>query len=141
MTARYFSVDEANAMIPSLEAAFARTMQLRAQLRTIYQQLRAAGQVSEAGEQLPDPSYKLSPSMMRRRALARGLAELLRAEVDAIQTLGCVIKDLETGSVDWLAQFDGRDIYLCWKYGEREVSHWHDIEAGFVGRRPVSDLP
>jgi hypothetical protein len=46
-----------------------------------------------------------------------------------------VIKDINSGLVDFLAQREGRDIYLCWQYGEDHIRHWHDLDAGFAGRQ------
>jgi hypothetical protein len=51
-----------------------------------------------------------------------------------------VIKDLEIGLVDWPAWHENRQIWLCWRYGETEVGYWHDMNTGFSGRRPVSEL-
>ncbi len=48
-----------------------------------------------------------------------------------IQALGGMIKDLNDGLVDFPALRDGREVYLCWKYGRAEIEFWHEIEAGF----------
>ena len=130
-------------------------MQLRAQLKTLYGRLDAAGHppreedVREAGAALPPTRGKkreargrgdVPVDVQRDLAVFRGLVETLREQVDEIQGTGCIIKDLEVGLVDWLAVHHGREVLLCWKYGEREVAFWHDLESGFAGRRPVSEL-
>ena len=57
--------------------------------------------------------------------------------VHRIQDLGIHIKDINTGLMDFPALHEGREVYLCWRYGEPRVEYWHDIEAGFSGRQPI----
>jgi len=54
--------------------------------------------------------------------------------------MGCVIKDFEMGLIDFYSMFDGRDIFLCWKLGEKKIKFWHDIDAGYMGRKPIFEL-
>jgi hypothetical protein len=51
--------------------------------------------------------------------------------------MGCVLKDMDQGLVDFLTRRDGREVYLCWRYGEERVAYWHELQAGFAGRRPL----
>lgn len=57
--------------------------------------------------------------------------------VREIQATGAILKDLNLGLVDFPALREGREIYLCWKYGEGEIGFWHEVEDGFAGRQPV----
>lgn len=63
------------------------------------------------------------------------------AEIEAllaeIQTFGCVVKDLNGGLLDFLSERNGRDVFLCWRYGEPAISFYHELHTGFNGRRPV----
>ena len=68
-------------------------------------------------------------------ALAR-----LEALVDELSTVGVELKDYQAGLIDFVGRHDGRDVYLCWKLGEERITHWHEISAGFSGRKPVSLL-
>ena len=54
-----------------------------------------------------------------------------------ILATGVQIKDINTGLMDFSALRQGREVYLCWKYGEEKIEFWHEIEAGFVGRQPI----
>ena len=63
----------------------------------------------------------------------------LEAGVKGIGQLGVVVKDVDSGLVDFLARRQGRQVYICWRYGEDGLVYWHDIEAGFAGRRLISD--
>lgn len=61
----------------------------------------------------------------------------LDAMYHQVQDMGIEIKDLTIGLIDFTALHDGREVYLCWKYGEGEIQFWHEIEAGFAGRQII----
>jgi hypothetical protein len=63
--------------------------------------------------------------------------EKLDALIHQIQDIGAQIKDINTGLLDFSALKDGREVYLCWQYGEDDIQFWHEIEAGFAGRQPI----
>ncbi len=54
-----------------------------------------------------------------------------------MQGLGLELRDIDAGLVDFPCQRDGRVVYLCWRYGEDAIRFWHDLDAGFAGRRPL----
>jgi hypothetical protein len=54
-----------------------------------------------------------------------------------IQDMGIEVKDLAIGLIDFVALHDGREVYLCWKYGEENIEFWHEIETGFSGRQLI----
>jgi hypothetical protein len=56
---------------------------------------------------------------------------------EALERLDIVVRDLDRGLVDFPAVIDGREVYLCWLLDEPAVTHWHAIESGFAGRRPL----
>ena len=62
--------------------------------------------------------------------------EIVRC-VNAIHERGAIVKDLDTGLVDFPALREGEEILLCWRLGEEQVAHWHGLEEGFAGRRPL----
>ena len=61
----------------------------------------------------------------------------LDALLHRVQDMGIEVKDMMIGLVDFPALRDGREVYLCWKYGEDRIQFWHEIEAGFSGRQPI----
>ena len=65
----------------------------------------------------------------------------LRALIEQVQEMGCVIKDLDIGLIDFPTLFRGVEVYLCWKLGESEVGHWHRHDEGYDSRRPLTELP
>ncbi|MEX1017247.1 MAG: DUF2203 domain-containing protein [Phycisphaeraceae bacterium] len=123
---KYFSVAEANRALPYVERVvhdiadvYARIVELR----------RAVEEASAAGGDSETAEARYETAMDR-------LSEL----VDELHIVGVELKDFEKGLVDFPALFDGREIHLCWHQGEEKVDHWHETDAGYAGRQPVSTL-
>ena len=74
------------------------------------------------------------------RTLSRLVQEFERLDalVHQILDTGVQIKDINLGLLDFSAMREGREVYLCWKYGEDEIAYWHEVDAGFAGRQPIS---
>ena len=66
--------------------------------------------------------------------------EQLDALVHSILELGVLIKDINTGLLDFPALREGREVYLCWQYGEGEIAFWHEVDTGFAGRQPIDSF-
>ena len=66
--------------------------------------------------------------------------ERLDALVHQVQDTGALFKDINLGLLDFSALKDGREVYLCWKYGEQDIAFWHEIEAGYAGRQPIDSF-
>ena len=69
-------------------------------------------------------------------------AQVLAKEIDGFQQelerLGIQLKDRRLGLVDFPSEMNGRQILLCWRLGEAEIQFWHDVDAGYAGRQPLS---
>jgi hypothetical protein len=131
---RIFTVAEANALVPALEARFAKVMQLRAQLRHTHGELEKAGETPTADSlQRQDGP----PEVQKLRGRFRALLEALTEELAAVEELGVAVKDLEMGLCDFLGLREGREVWLCWQYGEKQVAFWHELDAGFAKRQPL----
>jgi hypothetical protein len=115
---RLFGLEEANRLVPWLIRTFEQVARLAAELQAVRDQL-ASGDADRA-------------TLDRRQQLL----DAIQALVDPLVEAGIEVKGLE-GLVDFRALRDGRVAYLCWCYPEPAVSHWHDLEAGFQGRRPI----
>ncbi len=61
-------------------------------------------------------------------------------ELENLEKTGCLLKDLEIGLADFYSRFQGREIFLCWNLGEDKINAWHEVDTGFVGRKPIIDL-
>jgi len=70
--------------------------------------------------------------------LAKTSYESMKNAIDTIQTFGVEVRDLDQGLIDFPAIYQGGSVYLCYQLGESTVSHWHPENAGFAGRRPIT---
>ncbi len=71
------------------------------------------------------------------RAEVSKLERQITTLVEHIQRQGVEVKDVRRGLIDWRAERDGREVYLCWQYGEQTLSWWHELADGFAGRQPI----
>lgn len=69
----------------------------------------------------------------KREACAAKLKQLF----ETFEKLGCLIKDLDIGLIDFPALYRGKEVYLCWRVGEADIGYWHPVDEGFAGRRPI----
>jgi len=125
MANRYFTIEEANAALVTLRPIVA-TM-LAARERIVAAQPELWPVLEKAAQN--GGSEKASAVLVD--------FETVRRSAKAIEAMGIELKDINTGLVDFLAERDGRDVYLCWRYDEPKVAFWHDLEAGFAGRQPL----
>lgn len=139
LSRRYFSVDEANAMIDNLERVFGRIVQMKIQVRTAYARLDEAG-FAPAGDEFDPAPANAGAGVVNDLTTLKTLIDALKSEVNALRDVGCMVKNIDEGIVDWHATKGNRDVLLCWKLGEKQIAFWHDPEAGFAGRRPISEL-
>jgi hypothetical protein len=135
---RYFTVAEANSMVPALEVRFGKVMRLRAQLRQAYDTLDEAGEppTAESLERNEGPD-----ELRKLRGRFRALLEALTEELASVEELGVAVKDLDLGLCDFLGEREGREVWLCWQYGEKSVSFWHELGEGFGSRHPLAAQP
>jgi hypothetical protein len=64
-------------------------------------------------------------------------ARALKADVEHLAAQNIVLRDPETGLIDFPGERDGRAVFLCWRLGEDRVEHWHEVESGYLGRKPL----
>ncbi len=132
---RRYTIEEVNEALPEVTRRWAAALELRAQARRHQARLEAAGHVVA-----DKPPPGADPEVRRDHAVLLGLRDALRDELAAIGATGCVVRDLDTGLCDWLGEHAGQDVWLCWRVGEPACAWFHELEAGFAGRRPISEL-
>lgn len=122
-----YTVESANRTLPYVRA-------IAAELRELHRWIQIATRKHDA---LPAASG-------RRNELRTGIREKT-ARLEECQgelaALGLLVKDYELGLIDFPSELEGRPICLCWELSEERVGHWHEIDAGYRGRRPVPDSP
>lgn len=133
---QYFTVEEANDLVSDLEVEFGRVARVRADMFACIEALGGA-EVAMGVLQRGEPGPAGREDGARR---LRALAEQLAAAVERINELGCLVKDLEAGLVDFYSLREGEPVFLCWQFGEPAVSHWHPLDQGFAARRPIEGV-
>jgi hypothetical protein len=135
---RYFTLTQANALIPRLRPRIERMMQLSAHLRS-----------NPDGDKTPTPpgtpwladpvlAAWQAPDPEKARGLAACLYETLSQELKGLEALGLEVKDLSIGLFDFPSLLDGRtEVLLCWRLDEAEIRYFHTSSAGFRGRKPI----
>lgn len=84
------------------------------------------------------PEWGESPEMQKTHREIDRLAERIESYRRELEQVGCHLKDAATGLVDFYGLHQGRLVCLCWKHGEDTVAFWHEVEAGFAGRQPIT---
>jgi hypothetical protein len=122
---KYFSVEEANALLPQLTGLLEKMLASRQHIidtRKAWEPImeKASGNGGGAhGKQLYADTNRIHLTL------------------EQINGWGILIKDVDTGLVDFPHMRNGREVYLCWRLGEPKVEYWHDTDSGFAGRQPL----
>jgi hypothetical protein len=122
---KYYTPKEANEALTIVRPMLAELMEIGERIREHQPEYWSVVQKSAGNGGNPALS-KLLPDFDRLDAL-----------LHKIQDMGIEIKDLTIGLIDFIGLRDGREVYLCWKYGEDSIQYWHEIDAGFQGRHSI----
>jgi hypothetical protein len=127
---RYFTLEEANRTLTYVRPIVSDIVKAYERWREGVQnyEVIAAGSRSDEGE--TDEQVALREEVDR-------IAREINAYLVELSAVGCVFKGFDDGLVDFYSRLDGRDIFLCWKLGEPEITTWHELEAGFAGRQEL----
>jgi hypothetical protein len=132
---RTFTLEEAHLLLPTLEPLLRQAIEDKHGIEVIIKEFeQVAGHVMASGGCELDIATLSRRKAEREQALQR-LKDTL-AEIDA---LGVQIKDLDIGLLDFPCYVDGETILLCWRLGEDRIAHWHGLEEGYKGRKPITD--
>jgi hypothetical protein len=130
---RFFTLLEAEALLPQIQKYLQKLSSAKQQHDDADAQIsRIHQRIALSGGMIP-PRAELVELKKRKEAAVL----LLKETVEAIQATGCQLKDLEMGLVDFPTLYRGKEVYLCWKSGERDIGYWHHVEDGYRGRHPI----
>jgi hypothetical protein len=135
MSDRTFTLDEAQSLLPVLESL----------LRTAIAGKKLIEEVEAEQQELMHRIFLNGGTHINVIPLARRKAERAKAEQRAkdalaeIDSIGVQVKDLDIGLLDFPCEVDGQIILLCWKLGEKSITHWHGTQEGFAGRKPIDE--
>jgi hypothetical protein len=122
---QHFTVDEANALIPFILSIWERVQALRSEMVAYQEDFERVHQAA--------PGNGGTETGTKLVEYSEGIGRLLK-ELDQ---KGVLVKDIENGLMDFPHIRENREVLLCWKVGEKSVSYWHEIDAGFRNRQPL----
>jgi hypothetical protein len=135
MATRTFTLNEALDLLPILETLLRgaaeskkRVSEIDAQFQQVNQRVMMHGGVSL-------DIVPLARLRAERDKLSQGITDAL----SEITAMGVQVKDLDIGLLDFPCVVEGKIVLLCWKLGEETIAHWHEVDEGFVGRKPITD--
>lgn len=131
---RYFSVEEANRSLPLVRAIVSDIVRQWHTVNELKQRLSAV-----LSERKRPASDVYSEELAQSQAEMESEEEKLASYIDELTKLGVELKGPD-GLCDFYSVMDGREVYLCWRLGEPEVLHWHELNAGVAGRKPLTTL-
>lgn len=128
-----FTLDEAQLLLPTIEALLKRAMEAKEAAETVEEDLQhLARRIFLAGGTMVNVK-----DVQKQKAAMSGLVQRAKDAVQEIDAIGVQVKDLNMGLLDFPAYRDGEIVLLCWKLGEEKIEYWHSLEDGFRGRQPV----
>lgn len=132
---KLFTREEAESLLPKVRRSLIilrdlKNRLLRLQAQVEIEQMTGAG---PDGLLRPETARVVQNLLQELQRIARALEE----EWETLEATGAQLKDLEEGLVDFYSRRNGELVFLCWKEGEEHITHWHALDAGFRGRRPL----
>jgi len=130
---RFFTLTEAERLRVQVEPLLIRAMDSHRRMRELDGQLKdIATRIQLMGGVLVHFEKALRVRQEREK-----LADGVKSALEQIEATGCLVKDLDTGLLDFPTRLNEEDVYLCWRLGEDRIRFWHRIHEGFAGRKPL----
>ena len=129
---KYFSVSEANAMLPLVRAIVGDITELAGTVRDRQERL---ARLKPTNRRAPGDAYQEELDQVQA-AIERD-HDRMRELLTELTELGIELKDPFTGLIDFPCWMNNREVYLCWRHGETSVAYWHELNAGFAGRQKL----
>ncbi|HAV93738.1 MAG: hypothetical protein CMF52_08300 [Legionellales bacterium] len=140
---QYYTVDEANLMIPDLDLAFIRIKQMQIQVQELFKLVKKRGIdfVPSDDKQLLLLHSTLDDESIDVLSSLKLLLANIQEEINALSERGCSVASIDQGLVKWHCKLSDKVVYLSWVHGEKQVSHWCDsLDDSASRRRPLSEL-
>jgi hypothetical protein len=132
---RTFSLQEAQSMLPILEGLLRKTIDAKSLIEEVDEEFEELSQrIFVNGGTLVEVSYWAKRKAEREKSL-----QIAKDAVAEINAIGVQVKDLDIGLLDFPCNVDGEIVLLCWKMGEEKITHYHGLEEGFSGRKPIDE--
>jgi hypothetical protein len=131
---REFTVDEANALVPTLHRIVSRQMLVLEELERELERIhKSTGVMPREFEPRPGDG----PEVAEMKGKVRELIDRFEKGWSEVQRTGAVVKDPRIGLVDFYCQLGGKPVWLCWRFGEECIAYYHGLDEGLAGRKPL----
>jgi hypothetical protein len=128
-----FTLAEAQRLIPQVDQLLREAVTVKSEFDEAEAAIQSFSErVMLMGGLAVDRGVALESRNRRDSAAAR-----LKAAIEQVQEFGCVVKDLDSGLIDFPTLFRGVEVYMCWKLGETDIEYWHGVDEGFRGRKAI----
>ncbi|MBI4436248.1 MAG: DUF2203 domain-containing protein [Candidatus Omnitrophica bacterium] len=132
MEPKIFSLAEANHLIPRIRELLQKLRMLREKIEAQKLEMDLLEIVG-----VPRQGIVVDTGMTKEMSSLNDMAGEFNKCLEELEDMGCQVKDLDQGLVDFFSVREGQLIYLCWKEGEDVVQYWHTLDGGFQGRKPI----
>lgn len=129
---KIFTVEEANALLPKITSVIRDLQTKREKILTLEVEIDTLELVTEKDDS------GASPAMSKKVDEYTRVTAFFYSLVDEIHGMGCFLKDVDLGLIDFYAIKNNHGVFLCWKLGEEKVEHWHDVDKGFTSREKLT---
>ena len=131
--ARRFTLAEAQSLIPRVDRLLREAVSLKSQYQEAEEAVQAVMQrVTLMGGMMVDRDRVIDSKNRRDETRSK-----LGTAIEQVQEVGCVVKDLDMGLIDFPTLLREEEVYLCWKLGEPAIAFWHGVNEGFRGRKAI----
>ncbi len=128
---RTFTLDEATALLPRLREILSEMQEKKPQVDAIREEIVGMTKTASGNGHL------VSQDVRDKQKAAQAVIRRLNELGSELTKLGCEVKGIEEGLIDFPSEREGRTVYLCWKLGEVAITHWHELDTGFASRKPL----
>jgi len=126
---KYFTLAEALRALPLVKRIAADVQSTQAQRLRLHAELSAGlSQLSSVQQDRLQNDFEHA-------------TDRLESLIEELAKIGVQLKDPSRALLDFPALCEGREVLLCWKADEETITHWHEVEGGFAGRKSVATLP
>jgi len=122
----YFTIKDANQVLPTVIKKFKNIVNLKDQVVLIQSEMET------------NPKYMSSfkDYVIKKQELNTAMSNFYKA-IEDLESMGVMIKSVEEGLLDFPSVRFNEEVFLCWKKGETEIKFWHGKDEGFMGRKPI----
>lgn len=130
--AKLFTVVEANRLLPWLEMLLIEMGGKKLEIERLRAELTEASKGAVA-------DGPVAPAVLEHLYRLNGTIVEFNQMLGALHDRGMILRDVESGLVDFPAVLDGQEVFLCWQLGEKEITYWHELDTGYAGRKPLPE--